>query len=387
MSIRVPNFAQRLLYAVALTSLLSNSSDAQEASAMPPAVVTIVELKQKSVALSYQYSARIAARRDVDVRAQVGGILLKRNFVEGSLVKAGQSLFSIDPAPYKVALAQANAQLKQAEAQLSQAQREEGRSAALFEKSVGSEKSRDDAISARELAEAAVAVAQAQVAAAQLNLDHTSVVAPVDGITSMEQMSEGSLIGTDGDAGLLTKITQLDPVYVSFSFSDNETAEVQRLISSKTAKGEKPELQVAVIFADGSEYEHTGLVDFTSPTIDKKTGTLQARAVVSNPDRKLLPGQFVRARITGVLTDNAITIPEMALMQGPQGQFVYTIDADGKAKISPVTLGQKIGKEWLVTSGLSAGDKVISEGIMKVMPGAPVQVTENLNASTQIARN
>lgn len=354
---------------------------------MPPPAVTVVELKEKSVALSYQYSARIVARRDVDVRAQVGGILLKRNFTEGSYVKAGQSLFSIDPAPYKVALEQANAQLQQAEAQLSQARREEKRSIDLFEKSVGSQKSRDDAISARELAEAAVAVARAQVAAGQLNLDHTSVVAPVDGLTSMEQVSEGSLIGTDGDAGLLTKITQLDPVCVNFSFSDNETAEVQRLISSKTAKGDKPELQVAVTFADGSEYEHTGIVDFTSPTIDKMTGTLQARAVVANPDRKLLPGQFVRARITGVSMDNAITIPDMALMQGPQGQFVYTIDGAGNAKISPVTLGQKIGKEWLVTSGLSAGDKVISEGIMKVMPGAPVQVTENLIASTQLAKN
>ncbi|MCL6708942.1 efflux RND transporter periplasmic adaptor subunit [Pseudomonas sp. R2.Fl] len=387
MSIRVTDFAQRLLYAAALASLLSDSSLAQEGSAMPPPAVTVVELKQKSVALSYQYSARIAASRDVNVRAQVGGILLKRNFTEGAYVKAGQPLFSIDPAPYRVALAQANAQLKQAEAQLNQARREELRSATLFEKSVGSEKSRDDAISARELAEAAVAAAQAQVAAGQLNLDHTSVVAPVDGLTSMEQVSEGSLIGTDGDAGLLTKITQLDPVYVNFSFSDNETAEVQRLISSKKAKGDRPELQVAVTFADGTEYEHKGIVDFTSPTIDKKTGTLQARAVVANPDRKLLPGQFVRARITGVSMDNAITIPDMALMQGPQGQFVYTIDGEGKAKISPVTLGQKIGTEWLVTSGLSVGDKVISEGIMKVMPGAPVQVTENMNASTKMAKN
>ncbi|MFB4374992.1 efflux RND transporter periplasmic adaptor subunit [Agrobacterium sp. CR_3] len=387
MSILVSDFAQRLLYAAVLTSLLSSSSLAQEASAMPPPAVTVVELTQKSVALSYQYSARITASRDVNVRAQVGGILLKRNFTEGAHVKAGQPLFSIDPAPYRVALAQANAQLKQAEAQLNQARREEQRSATLFEKNVGSEKSRDDAISVRELAEAAVAVAQAQVAAGQLNLDHTSVVAPVDGLTSMEQVSEGSLIGTDGDAGLLTKITQLDPVYVNFSFSDNETAEVQRLISSKAATGDKPELQVAVTFADGSGYEYTGIVDFTSPTIDKKTGTLQARAVVANPDRRLLPGQFVRARITGVSMDNAITIPDMALMQGPQGQFVYTIDGEGKAKISPVTLGQKIGKEWLVTSGLSAGDKVISEGIMKVMPGAPVQVTESINASTKIAKN
>lgn len=210
---------------------------------------------------------------------------------------------------------------------------------------------------------------------AQLNLDYTSVTAPVDGITSLEHVSEGSLIGTSGDTGLLTSITQLDPVYVNFSFSDIEAAEVRRLVDLKKAKGEAPKLGVKISFGDGTTYNQDGVVDFTSSTIDVSTGTLQARAVVANPDRRLLPGQFVRATVTGVSLDNAIVIPEVALMQSPQGQFVYTVDKDGKAHVNPLTLGQKVGDQWLVLSGLGAGDKLITEGIMKVRPGSPVQAT------------
>ncbi|MGO4566851.1 efflux RND transporter periplasmic adaptor subunit [Rhizobium sp. 2YAF20] len=341
----------------------------------PPPPVTVIEVKTQTVPLSYQYAARITAFRQVDVRARVGGILLKRNFIEGAEVKAGDVLFMLDPATYQADVAKSKALLQQAEAQLSQTQREEKRTGSLFDQKVGSEKARDDAISARELAEALVASARAALQTAQLNLDYTSVTAPVDGITSLEHVSEGSLIGTSGDTGLLTSITQLDPVYVNFSFSDIEAAEVRRLVDLKKAKGEAPKLGVKISFGDGSTYNQDGVVDFTSSTIDVSTGTLQARAVVANPDRRLLPGQFVRATVTGVSLDNAIVIPEVALMQSPQGQFVYTVDKDGKAHVNPLTLGQKVGDQWLVLSGLGAGDKLITEGIMKVRPGSPVQAT------------
>ncbi|AYM14718.1 MULTISPECIES: efflux RND transporter periplasmic adaptor subunit [Agrobacterium] len=374
------------VFALALI-LLGSSAAAQQADGAPPPAVSVVEIKPQTVALTYQYAARVSAIREVEVRARVGGILLKRNFVEGSTVKAGQVLFTLDPAPYEAVLAQAKAQLQQAEAQLSQAQREEKRNIALYEKNVGSEKSRDDAISARELAAASVAAARAQVQTAQLNLDYTSVTAPVDGVTSQENVSEGSLIGTTGDAGLLTSITQTDPVYINFSFSDSETAEIMRLAQSKISKGEGATLGVKIAFGDGSAYGHDGVVDFTSATIDKQTGTLEARAIVANPDRQLLPGQFVRATITGISAEDAIVIPEMALMQGPQGQFVYKVDNAGKAQVSPVRLGQKLGDNWLVLSGLAAGDKVITEGIIKVIPGAPVQATASLQPSRDVARN
>jgi membrane fusion protein (multidrug efflux system) len=364
------------LLAAGLAVLSAFPGYAQQAGQTPPPPpVTVIEVKTQTVPLSYQYAARITAFRQVDVRARVGGILLKRNFIEGAEVKAGDVLFMLDPATYQADVAKSKALLQQAEAQLSQTQREEKRTGSLFDQKVGSEKARDDAISARELAEALVASARAALQTAQLNLDYTSVTAPVDGITSLEQVSEGSLIGTSGDTGLLTSITQLDPVYVNFSFSDIEAAEVRRLVDLKKAKGEAPKLGVKISFGDGTTYNQDGVVDFTSSTIDVSTGTLQARAVVANPDRRLLPGQFVRSTVTGVSLDNAIVIPEVALMQSPQGQFVYTVDKDGKAHVNPLTLGQKVGDQWLVLSGLGAGDKLITEGIMKVRPGSPVQAT------------
>jgi membrane fusion protein (multidrug efflux system) len=371
-----------------LTILSVMPAAAQQAGQTPPPPpVTVVDVKAQTVPLSYQYAARITAFRQVDVRARVGGILLKRNFIEGAEVKAGDVLFLLDPATYQADVAKSKALLQQAEAQLSQTQREEKRTSSLFDQKVGSEKGRDDAISARELAEALVASARAQLQTAQLNLDYTSVTAPVDGITSLEHVSEGSLIGTSGDTGLLTSITQLDPVYVNFSFSDIEAAEVRRLVDLKKAKGEAPRLTVKISFGDGTTYNHDGVVDFTSSTIDVSTGTLQARAVVDNPDRRLLPGQFVRATVTGVSLDNAIVIPEVALMQSPQGQFVYTVDKDSKAHVNPLTLGQKVGDQWLVLSGLAAGDKLVTEGIMKIRPGSPVQATPATGEANKVAQN
>lgn len=357
---------------LAMLAAMLTAAPASAQQAPPPPAVTVMDIKPQTVPLSFQYAARISAYSNVEVRARVGGILLKRNFIEGSEVQKGDVLFNIDPAPYEAALAQAKAQLQQAQAQLDQARREETRATSLFDQKVGSEKSRDDAISSRELAEASVAAAKATVQTAELNLGYTSVTAPISGITSLQQVPEGSLLST---SEFLTSITQLDPVYVNFSFSDSEAAEVRHLLDMRKAKGEEPKLTVDISFGDGTEYDKKATVDFTSSSIDVETGTLQARAIVANPEKRLLPGQFVRATVTGVSLDDAILIPEVALMQGAQGQFVYTVGEDGNAKISPVTLGRKVAEGWIVDSGLKAGDKLIVEGIIKVRPGGPVQPT------------
>jgi membrane fusion protein (multidrug efflux system) len=350
---------------------------------MPPPQVTVSEVKAKEVPVTYEYAARISAFREVQVRARVGGILLKRNFNEGSTVKAGQVLFEIDPAPFEAELARAKAQLQQAEAQYNQAVRDAERALQLFAKGAGSEKARDDALSARELGAAAVAAAEAQVRTAQLNLDYTKVKAPISGITSLEKVPEGSLVNTGTDS-LLTSITQLDPVYVNFSFADREGAEIRRLLDAQTAKGAPAkDLKVKITFGDGSVYEHEAIVDFTSSSIDTETGTLQARAIVKNPDRRLVPGQFVRATVTGLTLDDAIVVPEAALMQGPQGQFVYTVNSTGSAEIRPVELSRQIESGWIVSSGLKAGDKIVTEGVIKVRPGAPV--TASAPGNTNLA--
>ncbi|PRD49555.1 efflux RND transporter periplasmic adaptor subunit [Phyllobacterium myrsinacearum] len=345
----------------------------------PPPQVTAVAVQPEEVDLSYQYAARITAYRDVQVRARVGGILLKRNFVEGSEVKAGELLFEIDPAPYEAELARVQAQLQQAQAQYAQSVRDADRAQALVDQKVQSTAARDTAVSTRDLNAAAVAAAKAQVRTAELNLQYTKVTAPINGVTSREQVSEGSLIGTDAASSLLTSITQTDPVYINFSFTDTEAAEIRRLLDERKAKGlEANKLSVKLYFGDGTVYNHLGTIDFTSSSLDLETGTLGVRAIIDNPDRRLLPGQFVRATVTGVTVNDTIVIPEAALMQGPKGQFVYIVNNEGKAEVRPLNLGQQVNKGWIVLSGLAAGDRVVTEGVIKVKPGQLVSATDSV---------
>ena len=346
-----------------------------QSSAMAAPEVTIVEVRPGKVPITYEYAARIAASREVEVRAQAGGILLKRAFNEGASVKAGDLLFEIDPQPYEAELAVQRARLKQAEARLSQATRDAGRTVRLFERGTVAEKARDDALSEKELAAAEVAAAEAQVRLAELNLGYTKVTAPISGITGQEQVPEGSLIGTSADTSLLTRITQVDSVYVNFAVSESERSEVRALLEAQGLWETAGDLiSVHIEFGDGTRYPEAAKFDFASAGLDPETGTMRLRAVVSNPEHRLLPGQFVRAIVTGITLPDAIVVPKEAVMQGPQGQFVYTVDSEGNAEIRPVTLGRELRDGWVVQSGLNGGDRVITEGIVKVRPGAPVAV-------------
>lgn len=350
--------------------------------AAPPPEVTVVEVQAGKVPLTYEYAGRVVASREVEVRAQAGGILLKRDFEEGAEVQQGDALFEIDPEPYEVELARAKAQLRQAEARLGQASRDFDRAARLLETGSGTEKARDDALSAKELASAETAAAAAEVKAAGLNLGYTKVTAPISGVTSLEQVPEGSLIGTTGDASLLTRITQLDPVHVRFSVTEGELANVRALLEAQGLWDRAGEIvTVAIMSGDGRIYDEVGRIDFAASGLDLETGTLLVRAVVPNPERRLLPGQFVRAIVRGITLDDAIVVPHVALMQGPQGQFVYTVDSEGNAEIRPVELGREVEDGWIVTSGLRPGDRLITEGIIKVRPGAPVSAEPSAAAA------
>lgn len=339
----------------------------------PPPQVSVTVVEPHDVPVTYEYAARISAYRDVQVRARVGGILLHRNFIEGTEVKAGDVLFEIDPAPYQAELEKAQAQVAQAEAQYQQSIRDAERAEQLVQQKVQSTAVRDSAFATRDLNKASVAAAKAQLRTAELNLSYTKVTAPISGITSLEQVNEGSLIGTDASSSLLTSITQLDPVYVNFSFTDTEAAEIDRLRAERGATGEDADrLKIKVLFGDGQAYDHEGTIDFTSSSLDTETGTLGARAVVENPKRRLIPGQFVRAVILGIQVKNAITIPKAALLQGPQTQFVYVVGKDNIVEVRPITVARELSDAWLVSEGLNAGDRVISEGLIKAAPGKPV---------------
>ncbi|MFD1197878.1 efflux RND transporter periplasmic adaptor subunit [Brucella gallinifaecis] len=343
----------------------------------PPPPVTVTQIKTESIEVPYEYAARVSAFRDVQVRARVGGILLHRNFVEGSVVKAGDLLFEIDPAPYEAEFARAQAQVAQAEAQYQQSIRDADRAEQLVQQKVQSAAARDTAFATRDLNKAAVAAAKAQLRTAELNLSYTKVTAPISGITSQEQVSEGSLIGTDAASSLLTSITQIDPVYVNFSFTDSEAAEIRKLREARAATGQDTDsLRIKILFGDDQAYDHEGTIDFTSSSLDTETGTLGVRAVVDNPEQRLIPGQFVRANILGVTIDNAILVPKEALMQTPQGQFVYVVNKDNIAEVRPIKIARELTDSWLVSEGLQPGDRVITEGVIKAAPGKAVQPVE-----------
>ncbi|WP_294644966.1 efflux RND transporter periplasmic adaptor subunit [uncultured Aureimonas sp.] len=340
--------------------------------APPPPAVTVMTIKPEDVPVTFEYPARVSASREVEVRAQVGGILLRRTFNEGSRVKEGDLLFEIDRRPFEAQVALAEAQLQQAQATQANAQRTQERTQSLVRSGATSTATLDDATAQRLLADAQVAAAEAQLQTATLNLDYASVEAPASGITSLEQVPEGSLL-TSG--ALLTRITQLDPAYVNFSAADSEAFSIRNMIETGKAEGSLDTLRVTVRFGNGTNYPQQGTIDFTSSSIDESTGTILSRAVLPNPESQLLPGQFVRVEIEGIVVPDAVTIPTEALMQGPQGTFVYTLDDKNVAAVRPVTVGRELEGRLLIADGLKDGDKVVTVGVIKVRPGSPVNPT------------
>ncbi|MGQ9371338.1 efflux RND transporter periplasmic adaptor subunit [Azospirillum sp. ST 5-10] len=350
------------------------AAQAQQAPPPPPEVVAMTTAA-RDVPLGFEYAGRVTGSREVEVRARVGGILLERAYVEGAVVKQGEVLFRIDPEPYRVKLARAEAQLRQEQARLLQAERNWKRIAPLYDRGTVSGREHDEALSALDLAKASVAVAEAELEAARIDLAYTEVRAPVSGVTSREVVSEGSLIGTATDDSLLTHITQLDPVYVNFAIPDAEAAlyrgAVRRGDVALPADGR---LAVEVRTTAGGVLG-AGRLDYTDRTVDPRTGTIQARAVVPNPDGTLMPGQFVRAVVKGMTLKDAVTVPQKAVMQGPQGPFVYVVPGEGavQAQVRPVALGRSVGQDYVVADGLKPGERVVTEGVIKVRPGATVR--------------
>lgn len=336
-----------------------------------PVPVATITLNPESIPLNLEYTGQTLGSREAEVRARVAGILVKRNFEEGAIVKAGQSLFTIDPAPFQLALERANADLAAAQARLEQAKREATRLKPLFEDSVVSRQEFDAATSSQTIAEADLLAAEVRVKEAKLNLEWTRVEAPINGVTSRAVTSEGSLVS--GPDVLLTTVTQVDPIHVLFGMPDNERLRLNREVQeSRVQWPQGGRFDVTVILADGSEYSRKGVVNFTDARVNVSTGTSEARAELPNPDMTLRAGQFVRVRLSGALRPSAFKVPQRAILEGPQGKFVYVVDGESKAAIRPIEVGEWTGEYWVVTKGLTAGDTVIVDGVLKLGPGAPV---------------
>src|SRR5688572_3692100 len=341
---------------------------------MPTPEVTVTTVAQEALPVSWEYVGQTAGSREVEVRARVTGILMSRNFKEGERVKKGQSLFTIDPKPFEAALARAAADVAAAEARYSQAQRNAARLKPLYAEKAVSQKEHDDAVSAEAIGAADVNAAQARLTEAKLNLAYTKVESPISGITTRALPSEGTLIS--GPNVLLTSVVQVDPIWVNFGVPDNEQARIQKNVQAgvlKLPRGFEVELRLA----DGSVYAHKGKLDFSDVRVSTATGTREARAELPNPDGALHPGQFVRVVLKGATLPNAVTVPQRAVMEGPQGKFVYVVDEKSTAQAVPVQAGDwSAGERWIITSGLKGGERVITDGVMKIGPGAPVKVAE-----------
>jgi membrane fusion protein (multidrug efflux system) len=341
---------------------------------MPPAAVSTMTVQPRAVLAPFEYTGQTAGSREVEVRARVRGILVAHNFTEGGTVKRGQSLYTIDRAPFEAALAKAQADLAGAAARLEQAKRNAARLRPLYAEKAVSQKDYDDAVSAQAIGEADLQAAQARLSEARLDLQYTRVEAPVSGIAGRSLPSEGTLVS--GPDVLLTRITQVDPIWVNFGIPDADRlkmrseAEAGRLVLPKDDR-----FEVRVQLADGQVYSRTGWLTFADVRISGQTGTSDARAVLPNPDGKLRPGQFVRVTLSGATRPDAVLVPQRAVLEGPQGKFVYVVDEKSTAQARLVEVGEWAGSDWIITGGLNAGERVIIDGVMRIGPGAPVKAS------------
>jgi membrane fusion protein (multidrug efflux system) len=338
-----------------------------EQSGMPPNFVlpvTMVEATPSSVPITAEAVGQTEGAKEVEIRPRVGGILLKRKYNEGSAVKAGQTLFVIDPEPYKIALNQARAQYNQSLARAEQAKREKKRLESLIESQSISQREFDNATSDESITVAALGQSQANLRQAELNLSYTNVTAPVDGISGRFQFSEGALVSAN--TSLLTTLAQVNPIWVRFSFSDNELKQLGGALNEKNVQ------EVSITLSDGSEYPKKGKINFAASEINPSLGTQELRATFENNERQILPGQFVRVRVTTGKKDGVFLLPQLAVLNSDQGKFVFVVNEKNQATPRPVVAGEWKGKDWVILSGLQAGDKVIIDNLIKVRPGMPV---------------
>ena len=377
---RIPS---TLLFAAGLGTLLLAACDrpprqaASPAAAAPVPVVTVLKAQPESVPLVTELPGRTAARLIAEIRPQVTGIIKERPFEEGSEVKAGQVLYQIEPAPYQAAFDSAKANVERAEANLVVARLKAKRYAGLEKNDAVSKQANDEALAEAQKAEAEVAAARAALDKAGIDLNFTRVRSPIAGRIGRSAVTPGALV-TANQAMALATVQQLDPINVDLTESSAERLRIERqLESAKLQRAEGSTVPVKLVLEDGSLYGLEGKLAFSEVSVHEATGTVTLRAVFPNPDRQLLPGMYVRARLSHGLNRQAVLLPHAALSRNPRGQAqVMVVDAEEKVEARNVEAERSHGEKWVVTAGLKAGDRVIVEGLQKVRPGAVVKAEE-----------
>lgn len=337
--------------------------------------VTILTVELKDTPVTFEFVGSTASSQQVEVRARVDGFLDERLYIEGGIVEQGQIMFQMDAKPFQAQLDAAQSALAEQQAKLWTMQANLKRVKPLAEANAVSKKELDDAQGKVNAAAAAVDMARADLDTAQLNLGYTTIHAPVTGASSFARIQNGAYV--NAQSGPLTYVAQLDPIWVDFSLSEDEHLKIrQQQKSGELHTPEASALLVELVLSDRSIYPETGKVFFRDANYNTETGTFLVRATFSNPDGALRPGQFVSVRVKGAVRPNAILVPQQAVLQGAQGFFVWIVDADGKVQVRSVEVGEWQGDNWFITKGLSPGDKVVTDGIMRLAKGAPVKIVE-----------
>lgn len=373
-----------------LTGCDDNKS--QQAAQQQPPEVGVVTLKNAPLKITTELPGRTSAFRVAEVRPQVSGIILKRNFVEGTDVKAGVSLYQIDPATYQAAYDSAKGDLAQAQANARVAQLTLKRYKPLLGTKYISQQDYDNAAATAAQTAAAVQAAQANVETARINLAYTKVTSPISGRIGKSAVTEGALVSS-GQTTALATVQQLDPMYVDVTQSSDEFLRLRAELESGQLKQNDGKANVTLLMQDGNAYSQPGTLEFSDVTVDETTGSITLRAIFPNPDHRLLPGMFVRARLDEGTNPNALLVPQQGVTRTPTGQAtVMVVGADNKVEVRNITANQAFGDKWLVTQGLKEGDRVITVGIQRAKPGAqvtPQEVKDDAKAApdSQLAKS
>lgn len=359
--------------AISLALLAACGEKAAAPSTPPPASVAVITVAPGSVTVSSELPGRTEASRVAQVRARTAGIVLQRVYKEGSEVKAGDVLFRIDPAQFQASFDSTQAAVAKAEANLAQAELKVKRYKPLLAAQAVSQQEYDDAVTAQKQASADLATAKAARTNASLTLGYATVTAPISGRISRALVTEGALVG-QGEATPMATVQTLDPIYVTITQSSAELLALQKALASGQLKSAgSGAARVTLLTEDGQPYPQAGKLLFSDVSVDESTGTVAMRAEFPNPQRTLLPGMYVRARLEQGVNGAAISVPQQAVIRGPEGSSVLVVDADNKVQSQPVTASAADGQNWVVSSGLKGGERIIVEGFQKAKPGATVK--------------
>jgi membrane fusion protein, multidrug efflux system len=339
----------------------------------PPIAVTTLKLEPRAATVTLEYVARTEAFNTVEIRPRTGGLLQKQVALEGEAVREGQLLFKIDPQSYEQALAQAKAATAQAESAMEQALRDQARIAPLSKMDAASQQELDAVVARVAAGRASVDAARAAQKTAELNLGYTNITSPIAGVMGRAQVRLGALV--TAYQTLLTSIYATDPMYVNYSISEQRLLELQKIRGGSVDARLKNPPAFHIVLADGSVYPHSGTLDFVDAAVDPRTGTLPVRLTVPNPERLLRAGQFARVVVDAQKIPDALLLPQRAVQEQQGRNFVWLADGQNKAERRDVVMGSRVGDEWLVVSGLAAGDVVVVDGAQKLRAGSQIKPT------------